>query len=178
MFRIYSCCCLFINVFIVFMICRQVGCRLHQALSRWFNASAGELFYSTTPVAPRVPQGKGHIHQYILHEFIARDWSYVNYFPQTYTYSRCMLSLSLVSLPQIPKDQHVLRFLRARDFNLDKAREFLCQSLTWRKQHKVDFLLDTWERPQLLQDYYTGGWHYHDKGTHRESELRRISQLC
>ncbi|XP_059203465.1 SEC14-like protein 1 isoform X1 [Centropristis striata] len=64
---------------------------------------------------------------------------------------------------KIPKDQHVLRFLRARDFNLDKAREFLCQSLTWRKQHQVDFLLDTWERPQLLQDYYTGGWHHHDR---------------
>lgn len=66
---------------------------------------------------------------------------------------------------QIPKDQHVLRFLRARDFNLDKARELLCQSLTWRKQHQVDFLLDTWERPQLLHDYYTGGWHHHDRGT-------------
>lgn len=67
--------------------------------------------------------------------------------------------------PQIPKEQHVLRFLRARDFNLDKARELLCHSLTWRKQHKVDFLLDTWERPQLLQDYYSGGWHHHDKGS-------------
>lgn len=71
----------------------------------------------------------------------------------------------LLVLLQIPKDQHVLRFLRARDFNLDKAREFLCQSLTWRKQHQVDFLLDTWERPQLLQDYYSGGWHHHDRGT-------------
>ncbi|XP_029015489.1 SEC14-like protein 1 isoform X2 [Betta splendens] len=64
---------------------------------------------------------------------------------------------------KIPKDQHVLRFLRARDFNLDKARELLCQSLTWRKQHQVDFLLDTWERPHLLQEYYTGGWHHHDR---------------
>lgn len=59
----------------------------------------------------------------------------------------------------------MLRFLRARDFNLDKAREFLCHSLTWRKQHQVDFLLDTWQRPQLLQDYYSGGWHHHDKGS-------------
>lgn len=59
----------------------------------------------------------------------------------------------------------MLRFLRARDFNLDKARELLCHSLTWRKQHKVDFLLDAWERPQLLQDYYSGGWHHHDKGS-------------
>lgn len=77
---------------------------------------------------------------------------------------------------KIPKDQHVLRFLRARDFSLDKAREFLCQSLTWRKQHQVDFLLDTWERPQLLHDYYTGGWHHHDKDG-RPLYVLRLGQM-
>ncbi|XP_054462975.1 SEC14-like protein 1 [Anoplopoma fimbria] len=77
---------------------------------------------------------------------------------------------------KIPKDQHVLRFLRARDFNLDKAREFLCQSLTWRKQHQVDFLLDTWERPQLLQDFYTGGWHHHDRAG-RPLYILRLGQM-
>lgn len=66
---------------------------------------------------------------------------------------------------KIPKDEHILRFLRARDFNMDKAREFMCQSLTWRKQHQVDYLLETWNPPQVLQDYYTGGWHHHDRGT-------------
>ncbi|XP_034043305.1 SEC14-like protein 1 isoform X2 [Thalassophryne amazonica] len=64
---------------------------------------------------------------------------------------------------KIPKDEHILRFLRARDFNIDKARETLCQSLTWRKQHQVDYLLETWTAPQVLQDYYTGGWHHHDR---------------
>ncbi|PWA33282.1 hypothetical protein CCH79_00013609, partial [Gambusia affinis] len=77
---------------------------------------------------------------------------------------------------KIPKDQHVLRFLKARDFNMDKAREFLCQSLTWRKQHQVDFLLDTWERPQLLQDYYTGGWHHHDRDG-RPLYVLRLGQM-
>uniref|UniRef100_A0A3B4A7L5 Uncharacterized protein n=1 Tax=Periophthalmus magnuspinnatus TaxID=409849 RepID=A0A3B4A7L5_9GOBI len=64
---------------------------------------------------------------------------------------------------KIPKDEHILRFLRARDFNIDKAREILCQSLTWRKQHQVDYLLETWTSPQVLQDFYTGGWHHHDR---------------
>uniref|UniRef100_A0A6Q2YX85 SEC14 like lipid binding 1 n=1 Tax=Esox lucius TaxID=8010 RepID=A0A6Q2YX85_ESOLU len=77
---------------------------------------------------------------------------------------------------KIPKDQHVLRFLRARDFNLEKAREILCQSLTWRKQHQVDFLLDSWERPQLLQDYYTGGWHHHDRDG-RPLYILRLGQM-
>ena len=41
----------------------------------------------------------------------------------------------------------------------------MCQSLTWRKQHQVDYILDTWHPPQVLQDYYAGGWHHHDKGS-------------
>ncbi|XP_004586786.2 SEC14-like protein 5 [Ochotona princeps] len=63
---------------------------------------------------------------------------------------------------KIPKDEHILRFLRARDFHLDKAREMLCQSLSWRKQHQVDLLLQTWHPPALLEEFYAGGWHYQD----------------
>uniref|UniRef100_A0A2I3HYJ6 CRAL-TRIO domain-containing protein n=1 Tax=Nomascus leucogenys TaxID=61853 RepID=A0A2I3HYJ6_NOMLE len=64
---------------------------------------------------------------------------------------------------EIPKDEHILQFLRAQDFKIDKTREIICQSLTWRKQHQVDYILATWTAPQVLQDYYTGGWHHHDK---------------
>ncbi|XP_058426095.1 SEC14-like protein 5 [Diceros bicornis minor] len=63
---------------------------------------------------------------------------------------------------KIPKDEHILRFLRARDFHLDKAREMLCQSLSWREQHQVDLLLQTWRPPALLEEFYAGGWHYQD----------------
>ncbi|KAF4080276.1 hypothetical protein AMELA_G00168590 [Ameiurus melas] len=77
---------------------------------------------------------------------------------------------------KIPKDQHILRFLRARDFNMDKAREILCQSLTWRKQHQVDYLLDTWSSPQVLHDYYTGGWHHHDRDG-RPLYILRLGQM-
>ncbi|XP_067860304.1 SEC14-like protein 1 [Heptranchias perlo] len=77
---------------------------------------------------------------------------------------------------KIPKDEHILRFLRARDFNIDKARELLCQSLTWRKQHKVDYLLETWTSPQVLHDYYTGGWHHHDKDG-RPLYILRLGQM-
>ncbi|KAL6477109.1 hypothetical protein MHYP_G00156080 [Metynnis hypsauchen] len=77
---------------------------------------------------------------------------------------------------KLPKDQHVLRFLRSRDFILEKAREALCQTLTWRKQHQVDFLLDTWQCPQLLHDYYTGGWHHHDKDG-RPLYILRLGQM-
>ncbi|XP_006874960.1 PREDICTED: SEC14-like protein 5 [Chrysochloris asiatica] len=63
---------------------------------------------------------------------------------------------------KIPKDEHILRFLRARDFHLDKARDMLRQSLSWRKQHHVDSLLQTWRPPALLEEFYAGGWHYQD----------------
>ncbi|XP_007522069.1 SEC14-like protein 5 [Erinaceus europaeus] len=63
---------------------------------------------------------------------------------------------------KIPKDEHILRFLRARDFHLDKARAMLCQSLSWRRQHQVDLLLQTWRPPALLEEFYAGGWHYQD----------------
>ncbi|KAM5135775.1 LOW QUALITY PROTEIN: SEC14-like protein 1 [Mantella aurantiaca] len=77
---------------------------------------------------------------------------------------------------KIPKDEHILRFLRARDFNIDKARELLCQSLTWRKQHQVDYLLSTWNPPQVLHDFYAGGWHHHDKDG-RPLYVLRLGQM-
>lgn len=79
---------------------------------------------------------------------------------------------------QIPKDEHILRFLRARDFNIDKARETMRQSLTWRKQHQVDYILDTWSPPQVLQDYYAGGWHHHDKGAPAIRGVQRLPRAA
>ena len=40
-----------------------------------------------------------------------------------------------------PPDPVVLRFLRARDFNVEKGREMLSSSLIWRKKHGVDKIL-------------------------------------
>ncbi|XP_051636619.1 SEC14-like protein 5 isoform X2 [Manacus candei] len=77
---------------------------------------------------------------------------------------------------KIPKDEHILRFLRARDFNIDKAREMLCQSLSWRKQYQVDYILQSWRPPALLQEYYTGGWHYQDKDG-RPLYILRLGQM-
>ena len=58
----------------------------------------------------------------------------------------------------------LLRFLRARDFNVDKAREMLCQSLIWRKKHQIDRLLTDYQPPPVVSQYFVGGWHGYDKG--------------
>ncbi|XP_068003377.1 SEC14-like protein 5 isoform X1 [Melanerpes formicivorus] len=77
---------------------------------------------------------------------------------------------------KLPKDEHILRFLRARDFNLEKAREMLCQSLAWRKQYQVDSILQSWRPPALLEEYYTGGWHHQDRDG-RPLYILRLGQM-
>lgn len=64
---------------------------------------------------------------------------------------------------KIPSDSTMLRFLRARDFSVEKAREMLCQSLVWRKKYQVDRILSTYEMPKVAKDYFPGGWHHYDK---------------
>ncbi|KAI8794138.1 SEC14-like protein 1 isoform X1 [Biomphalaria glabrata] len=64
---------------------------------------------------------------------------------------------------KIPKDAHILRFLRAREFNVEKAREMLVHSLAWRKLHNIDKILEGYKLPEVLERYYPGGWHYCDK---------------
>ncbi|KAK3760718.1 hypothetical protein RRG08_010689 [Elysia crispata] len=64
---------------------------------------------------------------------------------------------------KIPKDAHILRFLKAREFNLEKAREMLVHSLAWRKLHNIDRILEGHQPPEVLEKYYPGGWHYCDK---------------
>ena len=64
---------------------------------------------------------------------------------------------------KVPSDPILLRFLRARDFNVEKAREMLSNSLIWRKKHGVDKILSEYELPPVAKDYFPGGWHMYDK---------------
>jgi hypothetical protein len=47
---------------------------------------------------------------------------------------------------------------------VEKAREMLSQSLIWRKKHQVDRILSEYQTPQVVKDYFPGGWHHSDKG--------------
>lgn len=77
---------------------------------------------------------------------------------------------------KIPSDYTLLRFLRARDFNVEKAREMLCQSLVWRKKHQVDRILSTYALPPVAKEYFPGGWHHYDKDG-RPLYILRVGQL-
>lgn len=64
----------------------------------------------------------------------------------------------------VPNDATLLRFLRAREFMVDKTKEMLTQSLHWRKKYQIDKLLHEYEAPRVVKDYFPGGWHHCDKG--------------
>ncbi|XP_052896891.1 protein real-time [Anopheles moucheti] len=62
-----------------------------------------------------------------------------------------------------PDYQTLLRFLRARDFSIDKATAMLQESLQWRKEHRIDDILGEYKTPAVVEKYFPGGWHHHDK---------------
>ncbi|XP_049286807.1 protein real-time isoform X2 [Anopheles funestus] len=62
-----------------------------------------------------------------------------------------------------PDYQTLLRFLRARDFSIDKATGMLQESLQWRKEHRIDDILGEYKTPAVVEKYFPGGWHHHDK---------------
>lgn len=73
---------------------------------------------------------------------------------------QCMAELQK---DKAPTDPVVLRFLRARDFNVEKAREMLSSSLVWRKKHGVDKILSEYQVPAAVHDHFPGGWYHMDK---------------
>ncbi|XP_063624407.1 protein real-time isoform X1 [Cydia splendana] len=77
---------------------------------------------------------------------------------------------------KVPSDTTLLRFLRARDFNVEKSREMLSQSLLWRKRHQVDRILSEYGTPQVVAQYFPGGWHHHDKDG-RPLYILRLGQM-
>jgi len=76
----------------------------------------------------------------------------------------------------VPGYATLLRFLRATEFSVEKAREMLTQSLHWRKKHQIDKLLDEYEMPQVIKDYFPGGWHHFDKGNRSIINLLQMSR--
>lgn len=59
----------------------------------------------------------------------------------------------------------LLRFLRARNYELDKAMKMWLDTLEWRKEYEVDTILDSFmfhEREQFLMAY-PQGYHKRDK---------------
>ncbi|XP_076345644.1 SEC14-like protein 3 isoform X1 [Tachypleus tridentatus] len=60
-------------------------------------------------------------------------------------------------------DYFLLRYLRARHFDLVEAEAMLRLSIFWRKQMDVEFLREDYEPPDVIKRYFPGGLVGHDK---------------
>lgn len=60
-------------------------------------------------------------------------------------------------------DRYLLRWLRARDFNLNKAEQMLRAHVQWRKQFGTDDVMTWPEPPEVLRKYYPGGFVGYDR---------------
>lgn len=102
---------------------------------------------------------------YILYIYLIEYTERKNYSILPYSlFLEGLFHYFLFLLYKVPSDVHLYRFLKARDFQVEKAREMLFHSLSFRKKHSVDKLLDTYQPSPVIAQYYAGGWHYHDKG--------------
>lgn len=63
---------------------------------------------------------------------------------------------------KMPDHQTILRFLRARDYNVEKGYGMLVESLQWRRENEIDRLLEVYKMPSVLQKHFPGGWHHYD----------------
>nr|XP_020450733.1 SEC14-like protein 2 [Monopterus albus] len=68
-------------------------------------------------------------------------------------------------LPQLPAqhDHFLLRWLRARNFNVQKSEAMLRKHLEFRKQMKVDTITTDWRPPEVIEKYLSGGMCGYDR---------------
>ncbi|XP_797087.2 SEC14-like protein 2 [Strongylocentrotus purpuratus] len=72
-----------------------------------------------------------------------------------------------VDLPEpddVNIDSYLLKWLRARQFNVEQAEHMLRNHLSFREKWNVQSLLDNWHPPEVLDKYMVGGLCGFDKG--------------
>uniref|UniRef100_A0A147BJY7 Putative phosphatidylinositol transfer protein sec14 n=1 Tax=Ixodes ricinus TaxID=34613 RepID=A0A147BJY7_IXORI len=60
-------------------------------------------------------------------------------------------------------DPLLLRWLRAREFDVAKAEKLFRENSIWRNKNGIDSLVETYQCPDVLKRYFPGGMCNHDK---------------
>ncbi|XP_061886743.1 SEC14-like protein 2 [Entelurus aequoreus] len=68
-------------------------------------------------------------------------------------------------LPDLPAEHnhYLLRWLRARSFNVAKAEAMIRKHIDFRRKMKVDTIISDWTPPEVIQKYVSGGMCGYDK---------------
>lgn len=68
-------------------------------------------------------------------------------------------------LPLLPAqhDHFLLRWLRARNFNVQKSEAMLRKHVEFRKHMKVDTIITEWRAPEVIEKYLSGGMCGYDR---------------
>ncbi|XP_061589984.1 SEC14-like protein 2 [Cololabis saira] len=68
-------------------------------------------------------------------------------------------------LPSLPAqhDHYLLRWLRARNFNVQKAEAMIRKHMDFRQQMKVDSILSDWKPPEVIEKFVAGGMCGYDR---------------
>uniref|UniRef100_A0A3P9H785 SEC14-like lipid binding 7 n=1 Tax=Oryzias latipes TaxID=8090 RepID=A0A3P9H785_ORYLA len=68
-------------------------------------------------------------------------------------------------LPSLPAqhDHYLLRWLRARNFNIQKAEAMIRKHVEFRKQMRLDTIVSDWTPPEVIQKYVSGGMCGYDR---------------
>lgn len=64
---------------------------------------------------------------------------------------------------KVPSYPTLLRFLRARDFSVEKASQMLQESLKWREENNIDHILSEYKQSAVVTKHFPGAWHQTDK---------------
>ncbi|KAM4635020.1 SEC14-like protein 2 isoform 2-T2 [Polymixia lowei] len=68
-------------------------------------------------------------------------------------------------LPDLPAqhDHYLLRWLRARSFNIQKTEAMIRKHLEFRRQMKADTIISDWTPPEVIEKYVSGGMCGYDR---------------
>nr|CDS34833.1 hypothetical transcript [Hymenolepis microstoma] len=58
---------------------------------------------------------------------------------------------------KLKSDQYVARWLKARNWDVDKAEKMFRLHLQWRSENKLDELLTSFTMPEVIEKYFPGG---------------------
>ncbi|CAH8841641.1 unnamed protein product [Trichobilharzia szidati] len=66
-------------------------------------------------------------------------------------------------LEECKSKRYLVRWLRARNWDIDEAETMLCNHVKWRSVNQVDTICDTYKVPEVVQKYFPGGFCGEDK---------------